>query len=344
MRSPKIIYLITRTHGLKEHLLKSEDFFRILRAKNIVEIYDLLSNSDYSIELSKIPIIDFDVYQLEKIFYQKLSQRSSFLLQITSGKTREVLEDYYRKIEIENIKRITRATHANEKISEDQLIPIPRKYQTVNFPALLESQNIREMIDLLKESPYRDLRERVDLYEKYNNPLILEAQIDKIYYESLWEKLEEIVDKDEVKDLIGTEIDLKNLLYVLSLKHMKIERELLQEIIINIHYKLSGSLIQQLVDAPYETIPELLTWPSYVELAKKAVELIGREMVTEAENIFSQHFYSYAETVALRNPNNLVYIFAYLHLCFREARNLTTLTIGKHLKIDEEKIRSSLSL
>jgi vacuolar-type H+-ATPase subunit C/Vma6 len=67
-------------------------------------------------------------------------------------------------------------------------------------------------------------------------------------------------------------------------------------------------------------------------------------MLAETESIFSQHLYSNAETSALRNPNSLVYVFAYLDLCFKEARNLTTLAIGKQLKLEEEKIRSSLLL
>jgi len=316
----------------------------MLRAKDIVEISDILFKSDYGAELSKVPIKELDAYQLENIFYQKLSERLSFLFEITSGKIKEALEDYYRKIEVENIKRIIRAIHGKEKISEDRLIHIPRRFQTVNFSALIETHTIREMIDLLKETPYRELKDKIELYEKYNNPLVLESQADKIYYSSLWTKLGEIADKDEVKQLIGTEIDLKNLLHIFSFKHMKMEPEFLKEIMINVYYKLPKSLVPQLIGASYESIPNLLTWPPYVDLTKKAVELLDTGMLTETEHIFSQHLYSYAETAALRNPNSLVYVFAYLNLCLREARNLTTLALGKQLKLEEERIRDSLFL
>lgn len=344
MMSPKLIYLISRTHGLKTHLLKSGTFIQMLRQKDISEIYDFLLKSEYSKDLSIIPIKELDAYHLEKIFYQKLSQRFFFLFQITSGKTREVLEDYCGRIEVENLKRVTRAIHAKEKISEDQLVPIPRKYQTVNFPLLLQSQTVREMIGFLRETEYKGLRETVDLYEEYNNPQVIEAKTDRIYYELLWKRLGKIVDKNEVRDLFGTEIDLKNLLNVLSLKYRKVGQELLQQTTINVHYRLPGSFFQDAASASYQTIPDLLTSPKYVELTKKAVELMNKEMMSEAENIFSQYLYSYAEAAALRNPNNLVYVFAYLYLCFREARNLTTLTIGKQLRLDDEKIRSLLFL
>jgi vacuolar-type H+-ATPase subunit C/Vma6 len=71
---------------------------------------------------------------------------------------------------------------------------------------------------------------------------------------------------------------------------------------------------------------------------------MDKGMMSETENIFSQYLYSYAETTALRKPNNLVYVFAYLELCFREARNLTTLATGKQLRLEDEKIRNLLFL
>jgi vacuolar-type H+-ATPase subunit C/Vma6 len=345
MKSPKVIYLIARTYGLQAHLLRKEQFVQLLRLKDISGMYDFLLKSEYSKELSKIPVKEMDAYKLEKIFYEKLSQRFFFLLQITSGKTEQVLEHYCRKIEVENLKRIIRAAHAKEKTSEDQLIPIPRKYQTINFPALLEVSTIREIIGLLRESEYENLREALNLYEKYENPRIIEADADKIYYQLLWKTLEEATDKDDVRDLVGTEIDLKNLLNMLTLKYTKVEEGLLKQTTIpNLCSRLSKSLIQETAVTSYQEIPRLLTSPKYVELAKKAVELMDKGMMSETENIFSQYMYSYAETTALRNPNSLVYVFAYLELCFGEARNLTMLAIGKQLKLEDEKIRSLLFL
>jgi vacuolar-type H+-ATPase subunit C/Vma6 len=316
----------------------------MLRAKDLVELFDILLKSDYSPELSKISMKELDAYQLERIFYQKLSDRFSFLFKITSGKTREVLKDYYREIEVENVKRIIRVLHGKEKLTQDQLIPIPRRFQTVNFSALLEARTIREMVDFLRETPYRDLRKGIELYERYDNPTLLEAQLDNIFFDDLWQNLKGLTDKNKIRRLIGTEADLKNLLYVFSLKLAKMKPETIQETIIDVHYKLPKPLLQQLIDAPYEMIPRLLTWPSYAELAKKTVGLLEKELPVEAESTFSHYLYTYAEKAALRNPNSLVYVFAYLQLCFREARNLTTLVIGKQLKLNEGKIQSLLFL
>jgi vacuolar-type H+-ATPase subunit C/Vma6 len=344
MRSPKTIYLIARAHGLREHLLKSDSLVQILRLKSLSEVYDFLLKSEYARELSLISLKELGAYQLEKIFYQKLSQRFYFLFLITSGRTREALEYYCRRIEVENLKRITRAIHSKEKISEDNLIPIPRKYQTINFPALLQSQSVKEMILFLRETEYKNLAKILDLYEQYNNPTIVEARADVIYYELLWERLGRIQDKEEIKDLIGTEIDLKNLLNILFLKYTKAKVELLRQTVINVSHGLPKSLLQEVDEISYQRIPELVTRPKYVELIRKSVELMNKGMMSEAESTFSRYLYSYAETIALRYPNNLAYVFAYLYLCHREARNLTTLTTGKQLKLGDERIQSLLFL
>jgi vacuolar-type H+-ATPase subunit C/Vma6 len=61
---PQTIYLITRMRGLSQHLLKSKDFKRLSRAKNLTEMSDFLLKSDYAVELSKISEKELDAYQI----------------------------------------------------------------------------------------------------------------------------------------------------------------------------------------------------------------------------------------------------------------------------------------
>jgi vacuolar-type H+-ATPase subunit C/Vma6 len=200
------------------------------------------------------------------------------------------------------------------------------------------------MVDLLGETVYRDLKNALAIYERYGNPLVIEAQETRICYELIWRSLRGIADQTAVRELIGTEIDLKNLQYILSFKYMHMEEELLEKLIIDIKYKLPKDLAQQLAGISYQNVPEHLTWPRYREIARKAVELMSKGKLSDTENLFLQQLYSYAETIAVRNPNNLVYVFTYLELCFREARNLTSLIVGKQLRMEDEKIRSLLLL
>ncbi len=339
MRSSRIVYLVTRAHGLRRHLLRAEDYIRLLKVESVLGIVDFLSHGDYSSDLNRLPPKEVDAYLLEKIVYRRLSGRFSSLLEIASGKIGDALKQYYMKLEVENLKRIVRAEHENFQLNENQLIPIARKYQTVNFPALLEARNINEMVYFLSETPYDVLKEKLDLYTKYNNPLILEATIESVYYQNLWKKIGNLPEKNEIEQLVGTEMDLRNLLLVFSSKQKNMERGLLDEMILSSHYRLQKGVIDAMSDAPYGAIPELLARQAYVDLAREAVDLFQEGKFTEIENSFSRYVYSNAERAMTRKPNSSVFVFAYLDLCFREAKNLTTLAIGKQMKLSEEEIR-----
>jgi vacuolar-type H+-ATPase subunit C/Vma6 len=214
----------------------------------------------------------------------------------------------------------------------------------VNLAALLAADTIADAVRLLKESPYKDLEERLGQYERYGNPALLETQLDKTYYDDLWAKASETPGSEETRALIGTEVDLRNLQWIVSSKYMKIEPQLIHENLIDLRYRLSKSVISKLIDIDVQGMPPLSVPPPYSELLRKAVELVELGKIVEAENLFSQHLYSHAEKVSVRNPNNLVYVFSYLQLCFRETRNLTMLAIGKQMKMDENRLSSLLFL
>jgi len=342
LKTPTTIYFVARTHGLKRHLLKHEDLQRISRAKDLAEIHSLLLQSDYSERLSKISPLKLDAYQLERIVYEVLSERSYYLLKIARGSIRRLIEGFCRRTEVENLKRVVRAIHGNESMNRTQFLPVPREYQTVNFLALLECRRVGEIIKLLKETPFRDLGDKVGLYERYNNPLILEAYLDRIYYSVLEENLKRVAGGSRIQHLVGTEIDIKNLSSITSLQYSRASPDLLKEIIIEYYYRLPRNLVSKLVELPYEEILKLPLGPPYRESITKAIDLANNNMLPQAENILWQYFYSCVEKESIKNPGSLVYVISYLFLCRKEARNLATIAAGKQFKMGPERIQSLL--
>jgi vacuolar-type H+-ATPase subunit C/Vma6 len=253
-----------------------------------------------------------------------------------------MIEDFCRRTEVENLKRVVRAIHGNESMNRAQFIPVPRKYQTVNFLALLECHKIGEIVKLLKETPFRDLGDKVGLYERYNNPLILEAHLDRTYYGILEKELRGIAGGSRIQHLIGTEIDVTNLSSIISLRYARTSPDLLKQIIIEYYYRLPKNLVSKLIELPYEEITKLSFGPPYYELITKAIDSANKNMPTQAENVWWQYFYSCVEKEAARNPSSQVYVICYLYRCLKEARNLTTIATAKQLKMESERIQSLL--
>jgi V/A-type H+-transporting ATPase subunit C len=265
------------------------------------------------------------------------------LVVTSSGKMRDLLEVHNMRLEIENLKRIVRAVHGKQSLTEEQLFTIPHKYQNVNLHALMNAETMPEVTDLLKASNYKDLDGWLDEYERYGNPIILEAQLDKIYYDDFWSALHKTPDSREIWALIGTQVDLRNVQLAISSKYMKIDSSVLQKMIVDKGYRLSKNATSRLVGSDLQGLSGVLSWPSYADLAHKAVELIGEGRIFEMETLFSKYLQSYTEKMSIRNPNNLVYVFSYLDLCLREAKNLTTLAIGKQMNVANEKLRNLVS-
>jgi V/A-type H+/Na+-transporting ATPase subunit C len=342
LKNPTTIYLVARTHGLKRHLLGREGLLRISRAKDLVDMHSLLLQSDYSARLGKISPLKIDASQLEKIFYQTLSQRFYYLLERTSGNTSRMIEAFCMRTEVENLKKVVRAIHANESLNRTLFMPIPRKYQTVNYSALLECHRMSEVFKLLRETPFRDLEEKTTIYERYNNPLVLEAHLDRIYYGTLEKETAKTAGEGRIRYIIGTEIDLRNLSSIMSLRHSRASPELLREIILEYYYRLTRNAVARLIEVPYEEIGKFPFGHPYYELIARALDFADKNMLPQAENIWWQYFYSCVEKESTRNPNSLVYVVGYLYLCLKEARNLTAIATGQQLKVEPDKIQSLL--
>jgi V/A-type H+-transporting ATPase subunit C len=343
MKTARLLFLISRTHGLRAHLLRTQDFIHLLTVRNLSEMNDHLLKTDYSAELSRVTTTQVNALQLEHIFSEKLSNRWYSLVATSSGNMRALLEVHNVKLEIENLKRIVRAVHGRQRITEEQLFTIPHRYQNVNLHVLMTAETIPEVIDLLKASPYKDLESWLEEYERYGNPIILEAQLDKIYYDNFRSALHKTPDSGKIWALIGTQVDLRNVQLAISSKYMKIEPSVLQNMLVENGYRLSKNATSRLVGSDLQVLPSVSAWPSYVDLAHKAVELVEEGRIFEMETVFSQYLRVYTEKTSIRNPNSLVYVFSYLDLCLREAKDLTTLAIGKQMNVTNEKLRSLVS-
>ncbi len=334
MKSPSTIYLVTRTHGMRTHLLTDDNFKAMAKSKNLSDIIDLLLRSDYATEIGKLPSEQIDSLKLEMIFLKTLVERFYNLSKNAKGKGREFLENYISRIEVENLKRILRAKHTNTEIENHKLVPLDREKTLINFPALIKAKDVEETASLLRETPYASLAQRIDDYKRLGLTIILESHLDSIYFDKVWEKVEKIENKDSIKKLVGEEIDLSNLQLILTLKMKNIASRQIEEMAVPISYRLRKTNIRRLAQGRLEDAPEALVGTPYVNTI---IEILRKsDPSIELETILSKKLYHNA-SFALRNSSlEFGYIVAYLMMCERESRNLVTITTGLDLGVTEE--------
>jgi len=339
MKKPETIYLITRTHGRKTHLLNPEDFNVMARSRSLTEIVTQLLRSDYAVEISKLPSREVDSTRLETIFLKTLVDRYFTVIKDARGKIQEFLRAYAARVEVENLKRILRAKHTGEPIESQNLIPLGREHTIINFPALLKAGDIDETVSLLKETPYATLTSRLDVYKRLGQPIALESYLDRIYFERVLDRMKGLVDGDSLRWLVCQEIDLRNLLLIFTLKLREATPRIIKDMHIPTYYRLRSGVVRRLIHGKFEDAREILAG-IYSEVADELFKKGEEE--SRVETVISKVLYKYA-TFALTNFfMELSYVVAYMLLCEREAKNLVAITTAVDLGMPEDVLRSRI--
>jgi vacuolar-type H+-ATPase subunit C/Vma6 len=341
MKSPSTIYLITRTHGRRIHLLTPENVKAMSKSRSLPDIVDHLLRSDYAPEIGKLPTGEINSVRLERIFLKILVERFFTIVKDSNGKAQEFLETYAARIEVENLKRILRAKHAQKEIQEHNLIPLEREQTLVNFPALIKAGNVEEAVSLLRETAYASLSDRLDAYRRFGAPLVFESSLDGIYFDRVWEKMGGLPDYEGLKFLVGEEVDLRNLQWIFALKMRDVALRLIEEIPTRISYRLSRNTVSRLLQAGLEDAPGILAGTSYDDVADEIFRK-SKDPASDLETILARRLYKNASFALGNLFLEFGYVVAYLLLCEREARNLVTLATASDLKISDENLQRKI--
>jgi vacuolar-type H+-ATPase subunit C/Vma6 len=337
MRREASIYLVTRVHGLRTHLIAPRDIRGFAKAKTLRDLSDNLMKTEYGTEISQLPTEEQNATTLEDIFLKKLVQRFFFLGRVAQGRMQDFLNRYSARFEVENIKRVIRAKHGQTG-EEAHLIPLPREYSLVNFPALSKAKDVDEVASLLRDTQYSPLAEKLQSYRETSATMILEAALDQIYFSRVWQVAQKV---QGVRNLVGEEIDLRNLLITFSLKTREISSRLIDEAILPLSYKIPKSTLRSLLQSRVEDAPNILS-AGYSKLASEAVRLAKKDSTLPLEWPFFRQLYGYASSVLMTQPLQAGYVLAYLLLCECEAKNLTSIVTGKQLNLGDEVISEGL--
>jgi vacuolar-type H+-ATPase subunit C/Vma6 len=338
MRRGASVYLVTRTHGLRTHLITPREMQILAKAKTLRDVSDSLLKTDYAVEIGQLPTQEQDATTLENIILNKLVERFFFVRRSAQGKMQDLLTRYSARFEVENIKRIIWAKHGGQNAEELNLIPLQREYTLVNFPALLKAKDVNEVASLLRDTQYRPILKKLQQYGESGATMILEAALDKIYFSRVWELAGKM---QGARNLIGEEIDLRNLLTVFSLKTREVSTKLIEESTIPVSYALPKTTLRALLQSQLLESANLLS-TTYSKVASEAANLLKNGSSLLLERVFFKKLYDDASAALVTHPLQAEYVIAYLLLCESEAKNLVSIVTGKQLTLSEEEISAAL--
>lgn len=339
MRPASYLYLITRVHGLSTHLLSEDDIRALSRARDLIAFIEAVSKGDYAEKIGLLSRESINARNLNKVFSEVYVDRLLYLLKVAPQSVDKFLDAYTRKVEIDNLKRVLTAKFYGLDLSMDDLIQLPRTYSVINFQAMIEADTIDDAVTLLMYSVYRGVGNYIQVSREYNSTIPIEAYLDKVYYRYVYKFLSGVPDEGVVKNILGVEVDLRNLYFIISYRLMDAPQNLIEESVIKPFYRLSEEYINSFLRAGRDALLDNFLASPYGWASDAISHSIESASIADLEHGVNIVFLNFLKEMATRNALGMGYILWYLNAIYFEYRNLTSIAFAKELNIPEEEIK-----
>mgnify|MGYP004470395191 FL=1 len=267
--------------------------------------------------------------ELDNILIDDIEKIEKYL----SNKDKEILFncvlDYEIKVFMDVLKKIKYG-----KIEQNKIDNINKWTSKIfnKLQGIARVNNINEIKIYSKKTAFENI---INIFLDTNNIeesnlFLLEMQLDKFYFENLFNNL----NTESSKKLIGTKIDLENIIWIYRMKkYYNMPEEEIKKYIIEVDYNLK-CLNELIAIDDYKQIIEILKKTKYKEIFETENEnleiLIRKYMYNQYKKTFRQAKYDIST------------IISYLGMDKNQIENIINIVGGVEYKIDKQKIQEKI--
>jgi V/A-type H+/Na+-transporting ATPase subunit C len=210
-------YVNARVHGMSSRLITTHGFERLIAQPSLDGIITELEKTPYHEEIVEARILYSGISCIEYALRKNLMKTYRKILGLVEGeKSAQYIIIFLKKWDIQNVKTIIRGKNiqrSNEEIS-GCLIPAGTMDEAT-LVELVKQPDVRAVVDLMAtwDIEYAvPLTRHIGEFFEQNEIGRLEYALDQYYFESSLKQLRGKRHDDKVvRDLIGTEIDIRNI-------------------------------------------------------------------------------------------------------------------------------------
>ena len=346
-------YLNAKVHAKKSKFLSAKDYERLYNASTSEDLYRLISTTNFaSTDLNNL-LLSGDVYSatdIDSIMIRDFQTNFAILSQQLPMHTVNFVRAFEKRFFVEALKLIIKAKHfemEDDQISKLVVLP-SAKYQKI-ADQLIKLQSVNNVIEQIPFPEYKKaLQDAMPDYEQANSPLILEMAVFQVFYRKLWAASYtlNLQDRNGVFAIVGTEIDLTNVLAIIRAKKLNMDTELIKKWLISKNYLLSQQTVDNIrqVTNLNQIEPLLASVNSYKELSMQIRELFeGNDVsIDRLERKFKEFLVQRAVRSLSGNPFHLGIFFGYVHLAQVEFANVRAIIIGKMADLPSDEIKNAI--
>ncbi len=329
-------------------ILPPETIARLADVRDLPEFYSTLSDTIYEKVLSK-PEVSLDPRVAEKLLVEQEVQWHAELIKDLRGPTQALIEIILEKYEIENLKAALRIREGDRGAEDLKYIIRKDLPHGLPYQSIAEARGFEDILSYLIATPYlAPVKSVLDDYKNRGTLFPVEIALEIDFYKRLKQKVDALERNDRriARRLIGIEIDLKNIAWLIRLKfYYNIPTGDLLDYNIPGGYRMTSDRLRQAFSA--DSVKDVLSvalersFRPIADLMKKEEELSKLYLL---EIILWSYLISEAKKTLGGFPFTIGTVLSYLILKRTEIRNLITILNGKVLKMDRAEIESHLRM
>ena len=329
-------------------LLPPETIARLADVRDSAEFYSMLAGTVYDKVLSK-PEVSLDPRVAEKLLLEQEVQWHTELIKDLRGAPQKLIEVILEKYEIENLKvalRIREGARGAEDLKYIIRKELPHK---LPYQSIAEARSIEDVLPYLIATPFLEpVKSVLDDYKQRGTLFPIEIALEIDFYKRLKAKVDALdrTDRRIAQRLLGLEIDLKNLGWLVRLKfYYGVPTGDLLEYNIPGGYRMTSDRLRQAFAA--DSVRDVLSvaleksFKSISDLMRKEEELSKLYLL---EIILWSYLVSEAKKTLGGFPFTIGTVLSYLVLKRTEIRNLITILNGKLLNMEKADIETHLRM
>jgi vacuolar-type H+-ATPase subunit C/Vma6 len=327
-------------------LLSADTVARCAAARDLSEFYTTLVGTIYEPVLSR-PEVALDPRVAERLLVEQEVQWHSELVKDLRDPERDLVASLLEKYELENLKAALRVREGER--NRDDLKYIIRKNlpHALPYQSIAEARSLDDVLAYLVATPYLlPVRSSLDEYKQRGTLFPTEIALELDFYRRIKQKVEKLgrSDKPIARRLIGLEIDIKNIGWLIRLKfYYNVPTGELIDYNIPGGYRMTSDRMRNafIADSIKDVLAVALerTFKPAAEIARREEDL-GKLLLLEL--ILWNYLIHEAKKTFSGFPFTIGTVLSYLILKRTEIRNLITILNGKVLRLQKDEIEGNL--
>jgi len=303
-----------KSKAIKSKQLNKEDYDQLIQKVSLSEVVLFLKNNTHYADIFKdVPEKNLhrgDIENPLKKYYASVIKK---YYKFITNEDRRFLKIIFFKEEIEAIKDILRRMEGDKERFITPIDDYAAEHFSVDINKLSEAKNINEFMDIISGSKYEKILKYALTSGANQKMFSLEMALDNLYYKHMINEIKSKSKNDVMRIVYGTEIDMKNILWIYRCKkYYNVPNEIIYIYHIPYRCALTKAVLQEMINAEdLNQLCDIIKTTAYKDLTEGLED--GKEKKIFIENNYDKYFNDMLRKLKKDKSFSMVSVIEQLH-------------------------------